>query len=162
MNLADGRQLARQQLSQAELLLDQLEDCHSLPLRRAFLQGALLSINLGLEQYFSAVFGVSVKTGLLNLAAMPKSASPSSAQEEYYALMEEGEWMYALSQAVTSMAMLPNNWEAVSVAKQANVIASTAQASYPHWSKLDSTVVSRWIAKSAELLERHDATDQEY
>ncbi len=162
MKLADSQQLVRQQLGQARLLLDQLDGRSALPLRRACVQGALLSLNLGLEQYFSLALGQARKMSLGELVALSQPSSPTAVHEEFYSLMAQGGWLYELSLVITSMALLPPRGTAPE-SQPVNVIASSASTKLPpHWSRLDIDAVDDFVSKTSELVDRHSDSDIEY
>ncbi len=166
MTTAESQQFLRQQLSYAKLLLDRLGQEEAIPAKRAILQGVLSGLNLGLSQYFSSLFSVSLSSsgavGLSQLTNQNVSSEGSALQQEFNVLMDEGAWLRAFSDTVDSLPFLPKQWGSKPQASPQIIASSSDSGGREHWTQLDKAVLLEWQGNIEELLERHTSSSQEY
>lgn len=167
MNAQQAQQFLRQQISYAGILLKQAELEARLPAQRAFMQGAIMGLGLGLERYVSQALGLAnfgsgqaLTPTSLATSVQTTDGHNSAKQNELLSLLAEDGWVYDLSQLYVSTQQLPN----ASAASEPSslLIASSRQAPNRHWSQLTLDEVRDYLAKTEELVDRHGSADQEW
>ena len=178
MDTQQAQQLLRQQISYAGILLTSSESEVRLPAQRAFMQGAIIGLGLGLECYVAQALGVA---GFDAAHARASTANvmddhSNAKRNELWALLDEGGWLHAFSRLYASTGLPPaaalvSGLDSTSGSAQASnatseqssqLIASSRPVPEQHWSQVHTDVIRDYLEKAEELLGRHSSADQEW